>query len=130
LDPNFAVSEAVAKWAVAKGYDRLAEHLEAFKRKCMARSYAYSDWDAAFQEAIREDWAKLRRGANGAPPPENAVRVWHENSQSVMDRGAELGLTWDPGVWYAKHGTKHGWAEYKDAVLTRHETALRESRNG
>ncbi len=31
-----------------------------FKAKCRANGYKYVDWDAAFMEAIRGDWAELR----------------------------------------------------------------------
>jgi hypothetical protein len=69
LPEDFGVSERVAAWAAEKGYGQLPGHLEAFKRKATANGYSYADWDAAFMEAIREDWAKLRgRGNNGAPP--------------------------------------------------------------
>lgn len=74
LPPDFQVSETVKAWAEKKGFDRLDEHLEAFKAKCAARGYLYIDHDAAFMEAIREDWAKLRRPAGKgrrAPPPDD-----------------------------------------------------------
>lgn len=73
MPEGFGVSDAVRAWATEHGYDRLPEHLEAFQRKAKAKDYAYADWDAAFMEAIREDWAKLRgSAANGrAPPPES-----------------------------------------------------------
>jgi hypothetical protein len=67
-----APSERVASWAKEKGYERIDEHLTAFVGKCAAKDYRYADWDAAFMEAIREDWAKLR-GPRAAPPPEKAV---------------------------------------------------------
>ena len=57
---NFTISDRVKKWAKEKGYDPLEEHLESFKRKVAAKGYRYIDWDSAFMEAIREDWAKLR----------------------------------------------------------------------
>jgi hypothetical protein len=56
---DFGISEAVQKWADAKGHKRLPEHLEAFKAKCKAKGYTYADWDSAFQEAVRGDWARL-----------------------------------------------------------------------
>ena len=69
LPEPFAVTERVQRWASEKGYAHLEEHLEAFVRKATANAYRYADWDAAFMEAIREDWAKLRgRGTNGAAP--------------------------------------------------------------
>lgn len=71
LPENFAVSDRVKTWAAGKGFDRLDDHLESFRAKCQAKGYAYADWDSAFMEAIREDWAKLRQmnGANGHAPP-------------------------------------------------------------
>lgn len=70
LPEGFAVSERVRGWATERGYDRLNDHLDCFRRKASANGYTYADWDAAFMEAIREDWAKLRgKTANGSAPP-------------------------------------------------------------
>jgi hypothetical protein len=72
MPPDFGVSSRVKAWAKTKGYGELGAHLEAFTAKCAAHRYAYADWDAAFMEAIREDWAKLRgesgRGSMPARP--------------------------------------------------------------
>lgn len=69
IPEDFSVSDAVRAWAVEKGFGMLGEHLEAFARKAKAKDYRYVDWDLAFMEAIREDWAKLRgRGPNGSAP--------------------------------------------------------------
>ncbi|WP_426355645.1 hypothetical protein ACN9MD_09630 [Stenotrophomonas maltophilia] len=58
--PNgFSISERVRAWAAEKGHDRLDQHLESFRAKATAKGYTYADWDAAFMEAIRENWAKL-----------------------------------------------------------------------
>lgn len=62
MPEGFEASPRVEAWAQEKGFDRLDEHLESFRRKCAANGYTYADWDAAFMEAIREDWAKLRGG--------------------------------------------------------------------
>lgn len=59
LPDDFGISDRVKAWAEQKGHKRLSEHLEAFKAKARARGYSYVDWDSAFMEAIREDWAKL-----------------------------------------------------------------------
>jgi uncharacterized protein YdaU (DUF1376 family) len=59
LPDGFSISEAVKRWAVEKGHARLPEHLEAFKAKALANGYMYSNWDAAFMEAVRGNWAKL-----------------------------------------------------------------------
>lgn len=68
LPSDFAISDRVKAWAAAKGFADLNEHLESFRRKCSANGYLYANWDDAFMEAIREDWAKIRRGGNGHGP--------------------------------------------------------------
>lgn len=65
LPDDFKISDRVKTWAAEKGFDRIDDHLEAFKRKCAAKGYEYLDHDAAFMEAIREDWAKLRSNGKG-----------------------------------------------------------------
>jgi len=76
LPADFAISDAVRAWADERKFGQLEQHLEAFKRKAKAKGYTYVDWDSAFMEAIREDWAKLRgRGANGAAPPAEGATV-------------------------------------------------------
>lgn len=67
LPADFSVSERVEKWAESKGYGRLADHLEAFKGAAIARGYRYADWDQAFMNAIRDDWAKLRVNGHVIP---------------------------------------------------------------
>lgn len=56
---DFGISARVRSWAAEKGHDRLEQHLESFRAKATAKGYTYADWDAAFMEAIRENWAKL-----------------------------------------------------------------------
>lgn len=77
MPADFGVSDAVKAWAASKGYDRLDEHCEAFRNKASAKGYTYADWDKAFMEAVREDWAKLRGGGrNGvAPPAQPALNI-------------------------------------------------------
>ena len=60
LPENFNISPAVYQWAKNKGHTRIEEHYESFKAKCRANGYEYIDWDSAFMEAIRADWAKLK----------------------------------------------------------------------
>jgi len=60
MPADFAISARVQTWADENGFDRLDQHLEAFKHKSAAKAYSYADWDSAFMGAIREDWAKLR----------------------------------------------------------------------
>jgi hypothetical protein len=63
LPDDFGISQSVQAWADRKGYSRLPEHLEAFKAKVKANGYAYADWDSAFMEAVRGDWARLATAA-------------------------------------------------------------------
>jgi hypothetical protein len=64
IPDDFGISDGVRAWASKKGFSRLDDHLESFKLKCRAKSYAYADWDAAFMEAVRNDWAKLGSSPN------------------------------------------------------------------
>lgn len=60
MPADFGISERVEAWAEKHGHAKLDQHLESFRAKVAAHGYRYVDWDAAFMEAIREDWAKLR----------------------------------------------------------------------
>lgn len=64
---GFTVSEAVRKWAEKSGFSDVDRHLEPFRNKCLAKGYSYVDWDRAFMEAVREDWAKLRPSQAAQP---------------------------------------------------------------
>jgi hypothetical protein len=68
LPENFAISERVRAWAAAKGHARLEEHFEAFVCKARSKGYLYVDWDDAFMEAIRKDWAELNGSGRGSRP--------------------------------------------------------------
>ena len=76
LPPNFGIDPEVAAWARAEGHDRLDEHLEAFIDKALAHGYEYADWNRAFKNAIRGDWAGLRStsGNKAVDPIEEAIR--------------------------------------------------------
>lgn len=73
MPAEFAVSDAVRAWAAERGLGRLEEHLAAFRLKCAANGYRYVDWDAAFMEAVRKDWAGL--GAQGGASGSNQAVV-------------------------------------------------------
>lgn len=97
IPDGFGVSERVKAWATENGFARLGEHLDAFVRKCKAKDYRYVDWDSAFMEAIREDWAKLRgRTAAGSAPPPESDGQWHDSRSGILAKAAELGIpAWD-----------------------------------
>jgi hypothetical protein len=56
---NFTVSERVIKWANEKGYRDLNKHLDNFILVAQSNNYKYTDWDAAFMRAIKDNWAKV-----------------------------------------------------------------------
>ena len=68
LPENFQISDRVRKWAAGKNQNHLEEHLESFKLKCKSKDYKYIDWDAAFMNAIRDNWAKIE---NSGPPKQS-----------------------------------------------------------
>lgn len=73
MPDDFTVSARVTAWAAEKGHGQLQAHLDSFKAKVQAHGYTYADWDSAFMEAIRTDWAKLGKttpAANGDNRPD------------------------------------------------------------
>jgi len=112
IPADFQISERVRTWAEKGGYTRLDEHLDAFRRKCEANGYKKVNWDSAFMEAIREDWAKLRgRVANGsAPPADHASADELESRASIEKQGCEKGL----GPWDC---LKEQFPAYRERVL-------------
>jgi hypothetical protein len=61
LPPNFGISDRVMNWAAEKGHSNLEMHLESFTSKCRSKGYEYVDWDEAFMEAIRKNWAGVQQ---------------------------------------------------------------------
>lgn len=59
LPEGFGISENVAAWAKTKGFGQLEKHLEHFRGYAIAKAVKYADWDQAFMNAIRGNWAKL-----------------------------------------------------------------------
>ena len=69
LPDGFGVSAAVADWAKSSGFDRLDEHLAYFLDYARAHDKTYADWDAAFRNAVKGNWARLKahQGPAGLP---------------------------------------------------------------
>jgi len=59
---DFDISESVKEWADKNGFNRLDEHLDNFVCQSKAKGYKYKDWDSAFRNAIRKNWANLSNG--------------------------------------------------------------------
>lgn len=67
LPDGFKTSERVQAWATAKGYRDLDLQLEAFVSYAKRKGATYVDWDEALMTAIRDDWAKARKGSGANP---------------------------------------------------------------
>ena len=59
LPKDFGISERVSNWAAEKGHKNLDRHLEFFIGASKAKGYKYIDWDQAFMNAVRDNWAKI-----------------------------------------------------------------------
>lgn len=99
LPSDFAVSLRVSAWGAEKGYDRLPEHLDAFRRKAEMNAYRYADWDLAFMEAVREDWAKLRGNLRGsapvpAPVPDGSIKCETCGTRTRLYTGRQCDPCW------------------------------------
>jgi hypothetical protein len=70
LPVDFKISDNVKSWALQKGYSGLEAYLEFFKGRMSANGKTYVDWDQAFMNCVREDWAKLRGVAPVVPAVE------------------------------------------------------------
>ena len=75
IPADFSISEKVREWADANGYTNLERHLEHFRDSCLARGYTYIDWDAAFRNAIKGNWAKVQTTTTSDPLAELFARA-------------------------------------------------------
>lgn len=67
IPDDFGISDRVRQWAEGHGHDRLELRLDHFVGWAKAGGKAYVDWEQAFMNAIRDNWAKL-------PPAEPGLR--------------------------------------------------------
>ncbi|MBF7696643.1 helix-turn-helix domain-containing protein [Acinetobacter rathckeae] len=63
IPENFGISEQVQAWAETNKFNQLEVHLENFVNLSIAKGYEYVDWDRAFMNAIRGNWAKIQTTA-------------------------------------------------------------------
>jgi uncharacterized protein YdaU (DUF1376 family) len=97
MPAGFTVSDAVRTWAAGKGFDRLDVHLEVFRDKAEAKGYVYADWDKALQNAIREDWAGIRKPAlQGKTKTETPTERRRANLNVLCGRNPDGSLRNDP----------------------------------
>lgn len=65
IPDDFSISDRVREWADKEGYLYIQKHLDNFILVAQARGYKYVNWDSAFMNAIRNNWANitpLKRG--------------------------------------------------------------------
>ncbi len=67
IPADFTASDSTIKWAAEKGIGFIPERIEHFKSVAVAKGYTYADWQQAFKNACRDDWAKLNGKAASAP---------------------------------------------------------------
>lgn len=89
IPDEFAVSDEVLSWYREKGYrEDISKHLENFKDQCQAKGYVYANFDAAFKNAIRKDWAALRNQQIQGNYNANNTR----NNETISGTGRKLSL--------------------------------------
>lgn len=66
LPEDFSLTPELLEWAKEKGYSNLPARLEHFVGYAKANGKKYADWNQAFQNAVRDDWAKLNGKATPA----------------------------------------------------------------
>jgi len=61
VPPGFGITPDLIEWAKSKSVSetKLNEHMENFINQSLARDYRYVDWNAAFRNAVKSNWAKL-----------------------------------------------------------------------
>ena len=89
ISDDFEISESIKAWALKNGHTQLEKHLESFINKCKAKNYKYSDWDAAFRNAIADNWAKV---GQAQLTQDKSYTRWDASVASTMARGKELGI--------------------------------------
>ena len=62
MPSDFGLSEAAKAWATTNGHTQLEKRLDHFRGYATANGKKYANWDQAFMNAVRDDWAKLNGG--------------------------------------------------------------------
>ncbi len=83
IPASFDISAELRTWAAKHGYDGLKQHLDYFRDVAIARGYRYADWDAAFRNAIRSNWAKLP-GKAGTHPANRPTTLTERNQEAAQ----------------------------------------------
>jgi len=92
---DLSITPELQAWADQHGYiEPMAAHLDNFRDKSIAKGYRYADWNAALRNAIRDDWAGLRK----PPPIERAApgggRRPGDKREATMARNGDALSAW------------------------------------
>lgn len=87
IPQGFGISERVRDWAQEHGHTDLEKRLEAFVGYASRNGKHYVDWDRAFMDAVREDWAKLSTGTAARSATDGA---WLEFRACIRDQKPPL----------------------------------------
>jgi len=86
LPPDFAISDQVREWAAENGHGHLEKRLAHFVGYALANGKKYVDWDVAFCNAIRDDWAHLDGRKNGSNHQElrdaTTAEIWKNHDRN------------------------------------------------
>jgi DNA-binding transcriptional MocR family regulator len=88
IPADFGISDRVEKWAAEKGHSNLQAHLEYFIGYARANGKKYIDWDEAFMNAIRSNWAKISGQvlAFGGMRQLNRQEALEASNQAIAER--------------------------------------------
>ncbi len=74
LPEDFGISDRVKDWAKENNHFQLESRLQHFIGYAKSSGKKYLDWDQAFMNAIRDDWAKLGKDS----PASTSQSEWME----------------------------------------------------
>lgn len=87
IPADFEISDAVRAWAEREGHARhLKQHFEYFVGVALAKGYTYANWDQAFMNAIRANWAKIGQTRPGAARAMDARQAENERRKAEFLR--------------------------------------------
>ena len=119
MPEDFGISDGIRKWAEDKGHRNLEAHLEYFVDWVKSKGKTYVNWDSAFKNAVRQNWAKLNGNHNETthrvhkPGSSSHHReMYREIAQEIADREQEDNQ--------ALRGTQEGLWEPVDTDERRH----------
>lgn len=125
----YEISVQVREWATQNGITRLEERLAHFKDWATAGEKKYKDWDAAFRNALRGDWAKLnatpakqQQFGNSEQPPTKQEIFKFAISQKDPLYKVNLDI-------FCSHYEKNGWSGDWKQNLSRWFARIMENEN-